>query len=508
MSNKRSKQSRLFYKKRKWTRGQLRRSTWRDWLSGDFHAPGYNYLGPGTKDMSLPANSELDYYAKLHDLDYGEIGPSAYTTWNYADDRFMERLEGLLSDPYADPRDKTMADIAYQIFSTKKIVAPKRRHIENREVSTTESSTQVQNGQSESKEETPSQKPKSNSKNEMAYKKSSRRRRRSSNRLRRPIRRRRARRAKRAPMRKKMYRTKRRIMSMPKRIMRSGGNLEKYRIDRGAVTTSAVNECQWSAIIARSEGEISSRLNSLTVYNAATDARVVLANLDDDVNFKAWQECLSTLTLINNQGENDTFAPGNFFPKTNIAVEVYMVLPKYAEVLTGGLPATDTPTKELIDAFVSYGLPANLTGRSHVMSNAYKYFSRFFHVKCCGRFAMNPGEKRIIKFRHRGKFWKRYLKNLLTTDYAKNFNAWWLIRQQGDIGTNPVTDADAAKPFWVQSRLTAMASTYAWMYYKPTVEAIITQSLATSATIDTDGQTLMPNTAVALEVDEEQMGLD
>lgn len=59
------------------------KNTFTDWKSGQFHYPGYNYLGPGTKvydkisEGKAPVN-DSDAAAMNHDLDYDYIGKSGW----------------------------------------------------------------------------------------------------------------------------------------------------------------------------------------------------------------------------------------------------------------------------------------------------------------------------------------------------------------------------------------------------------------------------------------------
>ena len=55
------------------------RTTYSDWKGGEMHAPGYSFVGPGTKAQErvdagiLPIN-KTDESGRLHDLTFAEIG--------------------------------------------------------------------------------------------------------------------------------------------------------------------------------------------------------------------------------------------------------------------------------------------------------------------------------------------------------------------------------------------------------------------------------------------------
>lgn len=77
----------------------------------NYHYPGYNYLGPGTTDFSRRPINQLDAAAREHDIAYGEIGPSAYYTYNQADEKFLEDIKDI---------DSFEARAATGFFETKK----------------------------------------------------------------------------------------------------------------------------------------------------------------------------------------------------------------------------------------------------------------------------------------------------------------------------------------------------------------------------------------------------
>lgn len=63
-----------------------------------FHIPGYNYCGPGTKDFSKKPKNKLDKLCRDHDLAYDRIGSSAYYLSSAADREFEVKAynEGIL----------------------------------------------------------------------------------------------------------------------------------------------------------------------------------------------------------------------------------------------------------------------------------------------------------------------------------------------------------------------------------------------------------------------------
>lgn len=435
---------------------------WKDYLSGSFHAPGYNYLGPGTKNMNRPPVNELDELARQHDIDYGYIGSGAYTYYNWADRKFLEGIRKLKAQGFSD----TYADIAYQIFDTKRRFMPHMSHKFN--------------------ERMPYKRGKKR------YKRAKRRRSTfARNRIRKRLFRKRVRRAPKPGVYvpNKLFKN-----VMVKKLLKSGYSQERYRIDRGSVTTSALNECSWNISGTATYNELQSRLATLEVYDPATDARKTLANIHNDVNFNCYVKRSGMITIINNQEVDETPGAGVFYPRTNIRVHVYFVTPKY--------PRTNTALTDLQQAFVSNGLSNDLVSRDKFMFNA-PYFRRLYNVTSHGMFNMNPGEKRVLIHKHKPKWWRRYKEQILGTDYAKEWEGYWLIRQQGDIAMNPVTDADAAKPFWCASRLTFVTQENVSIYYNPNATPIKTNALITSTQLDT-AITSNPVTEVPQEVDEEK----
>lgn len=77
----------------------------------NFHYPGYNYLGPGTSDFSRKPINQLDEAAREHDISYGDIGTSAYYTYNPADEKFLEDIKDI---------DTFASRIGEAVFTVKK----------------------------------------------------------------------------------------------------------------------------------------------------------------------------------------------------------------------------------------------------------------------------------------------------------------------------------------------------------------------------------------------------
>ncbi len=57
-----------------------------------FHYPGYNYLGPGTTDMTKEPTNSLDAAARRHDLAYDKY-TDPYLRWNKADEDFYNEIK-------------------------------------------------------------------------------------------------------------------------------------------------------------------------------------------------------------------------------------------------------------------------------------------------------------------------------------------------------------------------------------------------------------------------------
>ena len=79
------------------------KKTFSDWSSGQYHFPGYNYLGPGTKieeniESGIEPINDTDAAAKAHDLDYLNIGKMAVSDEEKkklvrdSDKKFIDRL--------------------------------------------------------------------------------------------------------------------------------------------------------------------------------------------------------------------------------------------------------------------------------------------------------------------------------------------------------------------------------------------------------------------------------
>lgn len=94
------------------------------------HAPGYNYLGPGTSDFTKAPKNKFDAIAKEHDLEYARIQAAsgtvdAYLKFNEADRRFIKRMQAAVAaakGPQAKLRgygNVTGLDIEYAKFAIK-----------------------------------------------------------------------------------------------------------------------------------------------------------------------------------------------------------------------------------------------------------------------------------------------------------------------------------------------------------------------------------------------------
>ncbi|AJP36445.1 putative capsid protein [Avon-Heathcote Estuary associated circular virus 19] len=100
------------------SRRRYKKSSRSRWSFPALHYPGYNYLGPGTKNFDRAPRNDLDAAARKHDLDYGKLqrgGRNPYFKWFKADQRFLDRIA----------KDKSVPGwIARQTFRAKKYFAP------------------------------------------------------------------------------------------------------------------------------------------------------------------------------------------------------------------------------------------------------------------------------------------------------------------------------------------------------------------------------------------------
>lgn len=91
----------------------------------EMHAPGYMFLGPGTRDMYATPVNRLDAIAKEHDITYGEMlteGLDPYDGYyNQADALFQIRVEE--EYPRMGMMESWLAVRAWNYFESKK---PKR----------------------------------------------------------------------------------------------------------------------------------------------------------------------------------------------------------------------------------------------------------------------------------------------------------------------------------------------------------------------------------------------
>lgn len=79
-----------------------------------FMLPGYNYCGPGNPMLGLPPINRLDQICMEHDIGYGLIGSSAYTHYNWADQKLYEALRNI------NPADRTTdEDLVIAFFFVK-----------------------------------------------------------------------------------------------------------------------------------------------------------------------------------------------------------------------------------------------------------------------------------------------------------------------------------------------------------------------------------------------------
>lgn len=79
----------------------------------------YDHCGPGNIPSDIQQDNLVNELCRLHDIDYGTIGPNAYYYFNWADDKFLASLvEHNLHT--TDP----MGQVAYTFFSAKKNFAP------------------------------------------------------------------------------------------------------------------------------------------------------------------------------------------------------------------------------------------------------------------------------------------------------------------------------------------------------------------------------------------------
>lgn len=434
------------------------------------HGPGYKYCGPGTYDMSQKPKNALDAACRRHDMGYQDIidagGPNPHTWWNHADEEFWHDLNRMRANDFTFHVAKTYYGAkrwafkkrvtkSHMVYSgkRKRSYGPKRYMYRNKR------------GRISFKKM-----PKTSAKRKFSRRRQGR---------------------KRGFLKKKQVYGANMIKKLK---YKSNYAEEKFRIDRGDVPKSGLNQCKWTVFTGSNYAEIESRLNTLTVYDTATDARKSLTNLPNDVNFNCYIDRSSILTMINNQEQDESIGT-TFYPKTTIRVNVYYVTPKY--------PRTD-PLGDLQEAFVSNGFDNNLTDRDKLLFNA-PYFKRLWFIHPMGVFNMNPGERKKLVYNHKPKWWRRYKESLLGADYGRSWNGYWLVRHQGDLGMNPITDVDEAKPFWVNSRLTCQTTEVCRMAYPQTISSLQTYNLVTSSTIDS-AVTAMPVADYAEEVD--QTGLD
>lgn len=419
------------------------------------HAPGYNYCGPGTWDMTKKPVNALDKLCKVHDQYYTDNpNESRFFGWNAGDEKFLRGIYRLESKGLT-------GRFIEGIFSAKRYLFAKKNMYEKR------------TGKKRTRSKTP-------------FKPYGRKRKRFGRRKRKFLR-------KKFKIRKPKRKPK---VPVFKRLLRSNWGQARQRIERGNVPLSEQNQCTWTVMTGCDHNQINTKLANLEVYDTATDARKTLTNLHNDVNFNAYVTRNSVLKIMNNQetDENYTMGENPALPQCNIEVHVYYVTPKYFK--TSLFPLVD-----LQQAFVSNGLSADLTEIDKYMYNA-PYFKRLWNVSFHGKFNMNPGEKRTLIHKHQPKWWRRYKDQLLGDDYRREWNGYWLIRQQGEIVMNAVSDADNAKPFYCATRLTMMTTENHSIFYPQQVGKLKDYDFTRSSTVDTTN-TAMPLACNATEVDDE-----
>lgn len=97
-----------------------------EWQYIQFLYPGYNYLGPGNRDMDLQPINSLDAAARVHDLHYGrylaegKTAAQVYGQFNQADRDFLETIRNL-TDLRGDEIHALV--IATSIFKLKRYLA-------------------------------------------------------------------------------------------------------------------------------------------------------------------------------------------------------------------------------------------------------------------------------------------------------------------------------------------------------------------------------------------------
>lgn len=273
--------------------------------------------------------------------------------------------------------------------------------------------------------------------------------------------------------RRKRYRIKRKLLKILKHRHK-----KTVRRDFGMVTASDVNQSQWSVFNAGKYDDIVTDLGSLTTYtnDAAGPGRQVNTTLKDDPNFRCYIETMFKLRIRNNQSDQEGTGL-TLKGKSTIYVNAYLIIPKY-----GVGVGTDVLTL-LKNAFAENGGTATTTNRTQYMIHAPK-FRKFFKVISFGRHSLQPGDAREFKWTHPKKWWTRF-EEAQTENIEQKWEAFFLIRQQGQMFQNSLVSLDATKPAIIGSRLTCMGTEYRNYYYKQIPDPIKTRTVLES-NIDTD----------------------
>lgn len=118
-------------------------------LPAEMHAPGYNYLGPGTdyenrvsgkkgKKRQIPIN-KLDYAAMLHDKAYTDYSDVANRT--VADKKLREEVQSIYHDSNTPLTERALAYATDKVFALKNMIGgglerkPKRKYTKKKQVS-------------------------------------------------------------------------------------------------------------------------------------------------------------------------------------------------------------------------------------------------------------------------------------------------------------------------------------------------------------------------------------
>lgn len=104
----------------------IKKYTWDDWETPALHFPGYNYLGPGSRDFSKQPIDGLDRAAYEHDLAYLRyVNP--YASWNPADEEFLRAVRAFRPRSGSQMAVKLVVE---HIFQVKKLTLGGVRPIE------------------------------------------------------------------------------------------------------------------------------------------------------------------------------------------------------------------------------------------------------------------------------------------------------------------------------------------------------------------------------------------